>query len=137
MSNQTVFRLPSKGAGYESLKQTSEAIPKPQAHEVLLEVYASTLNYRDLAIANGVYPFPVKNDVVPLSDGAGIIIEIGSAVDDLEKGDWAIVNFDITNQYDTLLLHNTAQHSTISFVFSLDSTISLEACDLLEVADMK
>jgi NADPH:quinone reductase-like Zn-dependent oxidoreductase len=99
MSKQTVFRLPSKGAGYEKLEQVSEPIPKPQAHEVLLKIHATTLNYRDIVIADGGYPFPVKDNVVPLSDGAGTIEEVGAAVTGLTKGDWAIVNFDITNLY--------------------------------------
>lgn len=85
MSQQKVFRLPSKGAGYEALKETSEAIPKVQPHEVLIQVHATTLNYRDLAIANGQYPFPVTENVVPLSDAAGTIVAVGSDVSGLEK----------------------------------------------------
>jgi len=99
MSQQTTFRLPSKGAGYEKLDQHSEPIPSPQPHEVLLKIHATSLNYRDIVIANGGYPFPVKDNVVPLSDAAGTIEEVGSAVQDLKKGDWAISNFDITNLY--------------------------------------
>lgn len=41
MSQQKVFRLPSKGSGYESLKETTEPIPKAQAHEVVLKVHAT------------------------------------------------------------------------------------------------
>jgi NADPH:quinone reductase-like Zn-dependent oxidoreductase len=58
MSQQKVFRLPSKGAGYNAIEEKSEAIPKPAAHEVLLQVHATTLNYRDLAIA---YVHPTSN----------------------------------------------------------------------------
>ncbi|KAK3671654.1 hypothetical protein LTR78_008387 [Recurvomyces mirabilis] len=99
MAQQTVFRLPSKGAGYDKLSEHWEAVPKVQAHEVLLKIHATTLNYRDLVIANGGYPFPVKDNVVPLSDAAGTIEEVGEAVQDLKKGDWAISNFDVTNLY--------------------------------------
>ncbi|KAK4580457.1 hypothetical protein LTR86_000660 [Recurvomyces mirabilis] len=99
MAQQTVFRLPSKGAGYDKLSEHSEPVPKPQAHEVLLKIHATTLNYRDIVIANGGYPFPVKDNVVPLSDAAGTIEEVGEAVQGLKKGDWAISNFDITNLY--------------------------------------
>jgi NADPH:quinone reductase-like Zn-dependent oxidoreductase len=101
MIQQTTYRLPSKGSGYTSLVQKSEPIPKPAPHEVLLKIHATTLNYRDIVIANGGYPFPVKDDVVPLSDGAGTIEEVGDAAKatGLEKGDWAIVNFDVTNLY--------------------------------------
>jgi len=97
--NQTVFRLPSKGAGYTAIEQHTESIPKPQPHEVLLKIHATTLNYRDLVIANGMYPFPAKDSVVPLSDGAGVIEEVGDEVSGLKKGDWAISNFDMSNLY--------------------------------------
>ena len=86
MSQQKVFRLPSKGAGYQALEEKSESIPKVQPHEVLIKIRATTLNYRDLVIANGQYPFPVKDNAVPLSDAAGEIYEIGSDVNGLEKG---------------------------------------------------
>ncbi|EMC96309.1 hypothetical protein BAUCODRAFT_69777 [Baudoinia panamericana UAMH 10762] len=99
MSEQTVYRLPSKGAGYQKLEQKTEPVPKIQAHEVLLKVHATTLNYRDIVIANGGYPFPVKDDVVPLSDGAGTIEQVGDAVKWLAKGDRVIANFDLSNLY--------------------------------------
>jgi len=99
MSQQKVFRLPSKGAGYKELEEMSEAVPSIQSHEVLLKVHATTLNYRDLVIANGGYPFPVKDNVVPLSDGAGTIEKVGENVRGIETGDWAIANFDISNLY--------------------------------------
>lgn len=66
---------------------------------MLLQVHATTLNYRDLVIANGGYPFPVKDNVVILSDGAGTIVEVGSDGQDISKGDYAISNFDISNIY--------------------------------------
>ena len=99
MSQQKVFRLPSKGAGYEALEEQTESISKVSPHEVLLKIHATTLNYRDLAIANGAYPFPIQDHVVPLSDGAGTIVEVGSQVKGLQKDDWAIANFDISNLY--------------------------------------
>ena len=99
MSQQKVFRLPSKGAGYEALEEKTEDLPTVAAHEVLLKIHATTLNYRDLVIANGGYPFPVRDNVVPVSDGAGTIVEIGSHVTNIQKGDWAIANFDISNQF--------------------------------------
>jgi NADPH:quinone reductase-like Zn-dependent oxidoreductase len=101
MAQQKVFRLPSKGAGYEAIKETSEPIPKISPHEVLVKIHATTLNFRDLVIADGRYPFPAKDNVVPLSDGAGTIAEVGADVAGLQKDDWVIANFDITNLYGT------------------------------------
>jgi len=99
MPQQTVYRLPSAGAGFDKLEEKTEPIPEVQSHEVLLKVHATTLNYRDLAIAKGGYPFTVKDQVVPLSDGAGMIERVGEGVRDLKSGDWAIANFDVTNLY--------------------------------------
>lgn len=48
MSQQKVFRLAKKGAGYNALEEKTEAIPKVKPHEVLIKVHATTLNYRDL-----------------------------------------------------------------------------------------
>lgn len=59
---------------------------KTLANPFLVDL-ATTLNYRDLVIANGGYPFPVKDDVVPLSDAAGTIDQIGSDVSGFEKGE--------------------------------------------------
>ncbi|KAF2166296.1 hypothetical protein M409DRAFT_23486 [Zasmidium cellare ATCC 36951] len=99
MSTQRVFRLPSKGAGYEAIQEHTEPIPQAQAHEVVIKIHATTLNYRDLAIAKGFYPFPVKENAVPLSDIAGTIHALGPNVTTLTKGDKVIANFDISNTF--------------------------------------
>lgn len=99
MSTQITLRLSQKGAGYQSLLQHSETIPEVGPHEILLKVHGISLNYRDLVIANGGYPFPVKEDVIPGSDAAGVIAAVGPGVTDLEEGDYAIGNFDISNMY--------------------------------------
>ncbi|PPJ51351.1 hypothetical protein CBER1_10056 [Cercospora berteroae] len=99
MSTQKVLRLASKGAGYDAITEEAEPIPKAHSHEVVIKVHASTLNYRDLAIANGTYPFKVKDNFVPLSDCAGTIAAVGPNVTAFAKEDVVIANFDVTNQY--------------------------------------
>ncbi len=61
--------------------------PKPGPRQVLVEVAACALNYRDLAIALGTYRGPVKPDLVPLSDGAGVVVEVGADVTRFAVGD--------------------------------------------------
>lgn len=56
-------------------------------HEILVRVRAASLNKRDLFILSGTYPLRPKADVVPLSDGAGEVVEIGSAVTRFKPGD--------------------------------------------------
>jgi NADPH:quinone reductase-like Zn-dependent oxidoreductase len=54
---------------------------------VLVKVAACSLNYRDLAIALGTYRMPTKPSLIPLSDGAGEVIEIGAGVTRVKVGD--------------------------------------------------
>jgi NADPH:quinone reductase-like Zn-dependent oxidoreductase len=69
-----------------------EPVPVPGSHEVLVRVHAASLNYRDLVILSGHYPGPVKKNGVPLSDGAGEVIAIGSAVTRVKVGDRVSAN---------------------------------------------
>ncbi|KAF8453732.1 hypothetical protein BDZ91DRAFT_777864 [Kalaharituber pfeilii] len=55
--------------------------------DVLVKLKAASLNYRDLMIARGLYSKRVKSNVVPSSDGAGIVVAVGSGVQDFKVGD--------------------------------------------------
>ncbi len=69
----------------DGVLQSETAEPsQPGPDEVLVEVEASSLNYRDIAIRAGFYPS--RSGVIPLSDGAGKIVEVGAAVSDLKAG---------------------------------------------------
>jgi NADPH:quinone reductase-like Zn-dependent oxidoreductase len=61
--------------------------PKPGLRQVLVKVAACSLNFRDLAIALGSYRMPTKPNIVPLSDGAGQVVEIGTGVSRVKVGD--------------------------------------------------
>jgi NADPH:quinone reductase-like Zn-dependent oxidoreductase len=51
-------------------------------------VRATSLNFRDNLVVNGAYfGGPMKNDLVPLSDGAGEVVSVGSAVKRFKPGD--------------------------------------------------
>jgi NADPH:quinone reductase-like Zn-dependent oxidoreductase len=62
-------------------------MPKPGPRQVLVRVRACALNYRDLQILLGRYRYPAKSDLVPLSDGAGEVTEIGEGVTRFKPGD--------------------------------------------------
>jgi NADPH:quinone reductase-like Zn-dependent oxidoreductase len=51
--------------------------------QVRVEVRAAALNYRDLILCDQ----PPRHGLVPLSDGAGEVIDVGASVDDLQPGD--------------------------------------------------
>lgn len=90
---QTTFRLSEKGASIKALKCQKENVGEIDKYEVLVKVKSVALNYRDYAICTGVYPFPVKKNVVPCSDMCGEIVQVGSEVKDFKKGDKVISNF--------------------------------------------
>src|SRR5690348_6199571 len=71
------YQLPKGGAGIEALVQ----------------VQACSLNFRDLAIARGSYRMPVRENLIPLSDGAGQVIETGPGVTRVQVGDHVAGNF--------------------------------------------
>ncbi|KAL1631431.1 hypothetical protein SLS54_000191 [Diplodia seriata] len=100
MPSQQVFRLAGSRSTYHELQTFDEPIPTISNREVLIRVRAVALNYRDLAISKSLYPFPVKDQVVPCSDAAGEIVEVGSAITkDLAKGDTVVGAFDPTALY--------------------------------------
>ncbi|TPX71367.1 hypothetical protein SpCBS45565_g01131 [Spizellomyces sp. 'palustris'] len=86
MSNK-VWRI-TKHEGIENLRLTTEDVPKPGPDQVLLRVRAVSLNYRDWAVLNGFYPRPYAEEgrLIPCSDAAGDIVEIGEGVTKVKKG---------------------------------------------------
>ena len=88
MATQTVFRLnPQKG--FDGLEAYTEPIPTIKSHEILVKIRSVGLNGRDVAILDGSYPLPVKNQVVPFSDMAGEVVQVGDEVTDFAVGDLA------------------------------------------------
>ncbi|HEX8289282.1 MAG TPA: NAD(P)-dependent alcohol dehydrogenase [Pyrinomonadaceae bacterium] len=73
--------------GIENLTLTEREEPKPKANEVLVKFRAASLNYRDLMMVKGLYNPKLKTPLIPLSDGAGEVIEIGESVTKWKKGD--------------------------------------------------
>jgi NADPH:quinone reductase-like Zn-dependent oxidoreductase len=53
----------------------------------LTAVHAASLNYRDLIIPQGKYPFAQRDGVVPGSDGAGEVVATGDRVTRFKVGD--------------------------------------------------
>ncbi len=73
--------------GIDSL-QTAERNEAPPGHgEVVVQMRAASLNYRDLSVVRGSYGRGAKLPLVPLSDGSGEVIEIGPGVTRWKVGD--------------------------------------------------
>ena len=69
-------------SGLEDLKLRDEDTPRPQRGEVLVRVHAVSLNFRDIAMLRDRYPLPHRKGLIPTSDGAGEVVEVGAGVDD-------------------------------------------------------
>lgn len=76
-----------KEFGFEHIVQVDMAVPQLREHEVLVKMHAVSLNYRDFLVAKGLYSRNLKLPLVPLSDGAGEVIEVGSGVTRFKRGD--------------------------------------------------
>src|ERR1700733_424422 len=87
------YQLPKGGGGIEALARVERPDPKPAHRQVLVKVKACALNFRDLGIVRGTYRVPVRENVIPLSDGAGEVIEVGSGVTQFKAGDRVAGNF--------------------------------------------
>jgi len=61
-------------------------IPPLSDNDVLVKFHAASLNFRDLAIPLGQYPFPYADGVIPGSDGAGEVIAVGPKVTRFKAG---------------------------------------------------
>lgn len=63
--------------------------PRPGPSEVIVKIRAISLNARDLQIATDKYPAPhaIKDDLVPVSDAAGEVVQLGEGVDGWKVGD--------------------------------------------------
>ncbi|KAJ5801961.1 uncharacterized protein N7503_004411 [Penicillium pulvis] len=92
----------------DNIAESQKSQPSAGKHEVLIKVKSVSLNYRDIAIATGQYPFAVKENVVPGSDAAGDIIETGEGVSGFEKGDRVVIAFEPTTLYGPIKTWTTA-----------------------------
>jgi len=81
------YQLPKGGAGIDALVKVERADPKPAYRQVMVKVKACSLNFRDLGIVRGTYRMPVRENLIPLSDGAGEVIEVGPGVTRVKVGD--------------------------------------------------
>jgi len=82
------WQLPAGCSSVDQAELIELPRPEPAAGEVLVRVRATSLNYRDQAIARGKYfGAAIKVAGVPLSDGAGVVEALGPGVRSLAPGD--------------------------------------------------
>lgn len=82
------YQLLEGSTDMSSLKLVESDKPAPSAGEVLIRMHATSLNYRDHAVVTGNYFGGIlKRNTVPLSDGAGEVVDVGPGVTRIKKGD--------------------------------------------------
>jgi NADPH:quinone reductase-like Zn-dependent oxidoreductase len=74
------WTIPSHASKVQDLTKLEKSIPAPGPNQVLIKITAASLNFRDILISTRSphYPGSHKADLVPGSDGAGIIHSVGS-----------------------------------------------------------
>lgn len=72
---------------YHKISQAPVELGEVGHHDVLVEMKAASLNYRDFLISQGYYNPNLKLPLVPLSDGAGIVTKVGDKVKRFKEGD--------------------------------------------------
>ena len=73
--------------GLDSLKIVDRPEPRVGPGQVLVQMRAFSLNYRDLMIVKGIYNPRLRLPLVPLSDGAGVVATVGDGVTRFKAGD--------------------------------------------------
>jgi NADPH:quinone reductase-like Zn-dependent oxidoreductase len=76
-----------KYGGPEGLELVDRPRPEPGDHDVVVQIRAASLNYRDLVVIRGKYDRNPREGRVPLSDGAGEVVSVGPAVTRVKVGD--------------------------------------------------
>jgi NADPH:quinone reductase-like Zn-dependent oxidoreductase len=73
--------------GPEGLQLTDRPEPVAGDREIIVRIRAASLNYRDLVVLRGEYTRNPEPGRVPLSDGAGEVIAVGSGIKKFKIGD--------------------------------------------------
>lgn len=79
--------------GLDALVRVELPDPTPGPGQVVVQVRAASLNYRDLMMVEGRYNARQPLPLIPLSDGAGEVVAVGSGVTRVKIGDRVMGNF--------------------------------------------
>jgi NADPH:quinone reductase-like Zn-dependent oxidoreductase len=78
-------------ASLDNLRLETAEAPAPGPGEIKVRVRGASLNFRDGLVVNGF--FPVADGLIPLSDGAGEVVEVGEGVTAFKVGDAVVSTF--------------------------------------------
>ena len=75
------------GFGLGNLALVERPDPRPGPGQVLVRLKAASLNFRDLLMVEGKYNPRQRLPLIPCSDGAGEVVEVGEEVTRVQPGD--------------------------------------------------
>jgi NADPH:quinone reductase-like Zn-dependent oxidoreductase len=79
--------------GLDQLKIVEREDPNPGPGEVVLDVEAFSLNYRDLLVVKGAYNPNIALPATPASDACGTLASVGEGVGRVRPGDRVMTHF--------------------------------------------
>jgi len=85
------IELTQPSPSFDQFRRVTLAPPALGRGDLRIRQRAASLNFIDLAVANGGYPAP-RFPLVPVSDGAGEVVEVGAEVEGFAVGDRVIVH---------------------------------------------
>jgi len=92
--SETMRRWQLPSFGLKNLELAEVPVPRPGRNELLIQVAAASLNYRDKLVVEGqLLPDRPKMPFVPVSDMAGEVVAIGADVSRFKIGDRVLGNF--------------------------------------------
>ena len=80
------YEIVSEG-GIDALTLNQRPTPEPGFGEILVEIRASSINYRDLSTIEDPVARGIDYPRIPNSDGAGVVVGIGDGVTRFKAGD--------------------------------------------------
>ncbi len=86
-----IYRTDGSGRP-DGIRLTEAAVPRPGPGEIAVRMRAVSLNYLDLKVIAGTFPGG-RSGLVPLSDGAGEVLETGAGVAAWSAGDRVVTTF--------------------------------------------
>ena len=86
-TTQKQWQLIKGNAATYTLTLKDVPVRAPGANEVQVRMHAASLNRRDVFLVKGQYPVGGRDNIVPLSDGAGEVTAVGTGVTRFKVGD--------------------------------------------------
>src|SRR6185437_12929742 len=77
----------SEAISLDALRVVERPDPEPGPNDLVIRMHAAAFNFRDIAMLRGKYHIDVSPPLIPLSDGAGEVIQVGKSVTQFGIGD--------------------------------------------------